>query len=257
MIRSLHVLPEAGISGRDREYLLIGIPPFEFGWLRHRINSTLGPGIPAFMRFLRIRMGQLFQQTLPKGAKASRIAMASSTQGVLITQSIPISRVWTTANGGMNWTAYQVPFVPLNMVLAGHGAYWAIGTSRSAWRLVHRYEQQHGNNPKAVKIYDLKHPLHPYLYHFSHGQWSKALLPQTGFPLGLRFLGSQFGYFWTSHNLVTTTNGGKTWTRHLIPPGTGVTSIWFMSSRLGWLTSDNGAPLYHTTDGGATWVSGA
>ena len=64
MINVLHRFPEAGIESGQREYLLIGIPPLEFGWFRHWINSTIGPGIPAFMRFSRIGAGRLFQQNL-------------------------------------------------------------------------------------------------------------------------------------------------------------------------------------------------
>ncbi len=194
--------------------------------------------------------------SLPNGATALRIAMASTMHGVLITRSSITPRVWTTNDGGIHWTLYHVPFAPSRMVAAGQDAYWAVGTNLSTLKSIHRYEQQHGSNPKAVKIYAMKHPLVPYLYHFRHGQWSQASLPQKGFPLGLRFLGTQFGYFWTRHNLMITTNGGKSWTRNVLPHGIGVTSIWFASPRVGWLTSNNGAPLYHTTNGGVTWISG-
>ena len=202
-----------------------------------------------------VDQGSHFQaMPIPNGAKASRIAMASSMQGVLITRSNTTPRVWTTADGGIHWTLSHVPFAPWSMVEVAKDAYWAVGTSLSTLRLV---EQQHESNPGAVEIYDMKHPLVPYLYHFRHGQWSKASLSQQGFPLGLRFLDAKFGYFWTSHNLMTTTDGGKSWTRNVIPHGIGVTSIWFVSPRLGWLTSDNGTPLYHTTNGGGTWIGGA
>ena len=151
--------------------------------------------------------------------------------------------------------AYEEPaFCPLANGSGRLWGLWAIGTSRSTLSALHRYQQHHGNNPKQMKIYQMAHPLIPSLYHWAGGQWSKFLLPHGTVPSGLRFVGSQFGYYWTGHHITMTNNGGKSWTRERLPFSLSITSVWFISPRIGWLTSSNGAILYHTINGGLTWT---
>jgi hypothetical protein len=92
VINVLHRFPEAGIESGQREYLLIGIPPFEFGWFRHWINSTIGPGIPAFMRFSQIGNKRLFQQNL-----------------ISLSLCPVFSPAWFLESGGILGTAYGSP----------------------------------------------------------------------------------------------------------------------------------------------------
>jgi photosystem II stability/assembly factor-like uncharacterized protein len=73
----------------------------------------------------------------------------------------------------------------------------------------------------------------------------------------IQFIDSKVGVQLAGNVLAKSTDGGVTWTKHLsipkpvgqeIPPQ----SLFFISPEVGWVV---GEYLYHTTDGGRTWIS--
>ncbi len=92
--------------------------------------------------------------------------------------------------------------------------------------------------------------------------WTRQSLPVGTPPLtGLQFLNADIGWAvgtsfdWNTGAetgwVLTTTDGGKTWTR--VPAAAGIlaTTINFSDALHGWIGGDNG--VFATSDGGATW----
>lgn len=55
--------------------------------------------------------------------------------------------------------------------------------------------------------------------------------------------------------LIVTSNGGAAWRRVWIVTGAGVRDAFFLNAKEGWAITDSGQYIYHTVDGGTTWLS--
>jgi photosystem II stability/assembly factor-like uncharacterized protein len=55
--------------------------------------------------------------------------------------------------------------------------------------------------------------------------------------------------------LLATTDGGRAWHRVPVPQSFGISGVWFVSPRAGWISANLGSTstLYRTTDSGGTW----
>jgi photosystem II stability/assembly factor-like uncharacterized protein len=55
--------------------------------------------------------------------------------------------------------------------------------------------------------------------------------------------------------MIGTTNGGKTWSQLWISNAEKTRAVTFLNPMEGWATTDDGHYIYHTTDGGHSWLS--
>src|SRR5262249_22707605 len=55
--------------------------------------------------------------------------------------------------------------------------------------------------------------------------------------------------------MIGTTNGGKTWSQLWITDGEKPRAVTFVNPMEGWATTEAGHYVYHTTDGGHSWLS--
>ena len=55
--------------------------------------------------------------------------------------------------------------------------------------------------------------------------------------------------------MLATSNGGAAWRRQWMVTGAGVRDIFFASVDEGWAITDQGQYVYHTLDGGKSWLS--
>ncbi|HJQ27267.1 MAG TPA: YCF48-related protein [Blastocatellia bacterium] len=55
--------------------------------------------------------------------------------------------------------------------------------------------------------------------------------------------------------IIGTTNGGATWTRQGRVTDSGVHDVFFVNANEGWILTDKGSYIIHTTDGNKTWLS--
>jgi photosystem II stability/assembly factor-like uncharacterized protein len=55
--------------------------------------------------------------------------------------------------------------------------------------------------------------------------------------------------------LLATDNGGESWRRTWIVADSGVRDVHFVNSEEGWALTEKGAYIYHTVDGGRTWLA--
>ena len=236
-------------------------PPILLGSLQWGGNRTLwGVSVGVHGAIYRSRdMGRAFQKiALPRSYVAQSVSVAASNELIAVVSSTKNVEVMTRANG--HWQALSLPFAPRQATEPAPQNIWAIGTSLKTTLALKNF-QKHHNNPKTVKLYDIRHPLTPYLYHTVNGRtWTRYSLPagssgNSGFPMGLTFLSGQFGYFWNQGALYVTQNGGMTWTIETVPSSMGIQLVSFTSPADGWLTPGSGTPTYHTTNGGKSWSS--
>jgi photosystem II stability/assembly factor-like uncharacterized protein len=79
--------------------------------------------------------------------------------------------------------------------------------------------------------------------------------------LGINFPDREHGYAVTSAEeedrglLLGTSNGGDTWARLWITADSGIRDTHFVSANEGWAVTDQGKYIYHTVDGGHSWLS--
>ncbi|GAB2769016.1 hypothetical protein GCM10027275_09600 [Rhabdobacter roseus] len=72
--------------------------------------------------------------------------------------------------------------------------------------------------------------------------------------LDLQFVNDNVGFVTTSNGkLIKTTNGGTTWTVHLVKANHRLSSCFFVSEQVGWVLGENGLVL-KTTNGGQSWT---
>ena len=55
--------------------------------------------------------------------------------------------------------------------------------------------------------------------------------------------------------VIGTTNGGTVWTKQRIVADSGAHDVVFINANEGWILTDRGSYIYHTTDGNRTWLS--
>ncbi len=236
-------------------------PPMLLGSLQWGGHGTLwGVSVGAHGAIYRSRdMGRTFQKiALHRPYVAQSLSVTASNEVTAVVNSSKAAAVMTRTNG--RWQILRLPFAPLQVTEPAPQNIWATGTSLKT-TMARKNFQEHHKNPKTIKLYDIHHPLIPYLYHTVNGKtWTRYSLPQSsfnssGFPQGLTFLSPRFGYFWNQGALYVTQTGGRTWTREAVPGSMGIQSVDFISPTDGWLTPGSGTPIYHTTNGGKSWSS--
>ena len=55
--------------------------------------------------------------------------------------------------------------------------------------------------------------------------------------------------------MLGTSNGGLAWHRQWIVADSGVRDVFFINAQEGWAVTDRGQYIYHTVDGGRSWLS--
>lgn len=79
--------------------------------------------------------------------------------------------------------------------------------------------------------------------------------------VGVHFIDAEHGFAAASSEeedtgrLLATSDGGTTWRRQWIVADSGVRDVCFISPNEGWAVTDRGQYVYHTVDGGRTWLS--
>lgn len=79
--------------------------------------------------------------------------------------------------------------------------------------------------------------------------------------VGIQFIDAEHGFAAASAEeedtgrLLATTNGGTSWRRQWIVADSGVRDVCFINPNEGWAVTDRGQYIYHTVDGGRTWLS--
>ncbi|MFY9610310.1 MAG: YCF48-related protein [Blastocatellia bacterium] len=79
--------------------------------------------------------------------------------------------------------------------------------------------------------------------------------------VGIQFIDAEHGFAAASAEeedtgrLLATSNGGTTWRRQWIVADSGVRDVCFINPNEGWAVTDRGQYVYHTIDGGRTWMS--
>ena len=79
--------------------------------------------------------------------------------------------------------------------------------------------------------------------------------------LGVHFVDAEHGFVAASAEeedtgrLLATSNGGLAWRRQWIVADSGVRDVFFINAEEGWAVTDRGQYIYHTVDGGRSWLS--
>jgi len=55
--------------------------------------------------------------------------------------------------------------------------------------------------------------------------------------------------------IIGTSNGGTVWNKQRIVADSGARDLFFINANEGWILTDRGSYIYHTTDGNKTWLS--
>ena len=79
--------------------------------------------------------------------------------------------------------------------------------------------------------------------------------------LGVHFVDAEHGFAAASAEeedtgrVLGTSNGGLAWHRQWIVADSGVRDVFFINAEEGWAVTDRGQYIYHTVDGGRSWLS--
>jgi photosystem II stability/assembly factor-like uncharacterized protein len=79
--------------------------------------------------------------------------------------------------------------------------------------------------------------------------------------MGIQFVDAEHGFLAASAEeedtgrLLATSNGGASWRRQWIVADSGVRDVFFVNPDEGWAVTDRGQYVYHTIDGGHTWLA--
>jgi photosystem II stability/assembly factor-like uncharacterized protein len=79
--------------------------------------------------------------------------------------------------------------------------------------------------------------------------------------LGAHFVDAEHGFVAASAEeedtgrVLGTSNGGLAWHRQWIVADSGVRDVFFINAEEGWAVTDRGQYIYHTVDGGRSWLS--
>ena len=79
--------------------------------------------------------------------------------------------------------------------------------------------------------------------------------------LGIHFVDAEHGFAAASAEeedagrVLGTSNGGLAWHRQWIVADSGVRDVFFINAEEGWAVTDRGQYIYHTVDGGRSWLS--
>ncbi len=231
-------LPTNLIRTRDggRTWTTIGDSAATFWnlqWTGPHTVWALGYGLHAGTRVYVSRDGehQFVPVALPVQGAVEGIAMSPPSGGIVVVGAASGSEMLTTHDGGHRWTAVTLPFAARVVARAGHHDLWALGSTGQS------------------------------LYHSTNNgkTWISQALPGAAYritqPSTLRFLSASFGYLWGSNSLMTTDNGGKTWSLSTAPASVQLNAFDFVSPNKGWLVDGSNLGLYTTTNGGKTWTA--
>ncbi len=79
--------------------------------------------------------------------------------------------------------------------------------------------------------------------------------------VGIQFIDAEHGFAAASAEeeetgrVLATNNGGTTWRRQWMVADSGVRDVCFINPNEGWAVTDRGQYVYHTVDGGRTWMA--
>lgn len=158
------------------------------------------------------------------------------------------SALLATTDGGSTWQSrYNVPVSILRISFADKMNGWASGTKGAVYHTAdggltwdaQRTEIQMADGPKDPNSDGAK-------------QFSVR---------GLQFIDKDHGFAAatsekeTAGRLLMTSNGGESWRRQWLVSSAGVRDVFFVSPDEGWALQDRGRYMYHTVDGGRSWLS--
>lgn len=199
-------------------------------WTPSRINHKQ---IPTTVFFLDAQTGWLGGATPPPGEEEG-IGGPSAILG--------------TTDGGATWSSqYNVPISIYDIFFIDKSFGWASG-SRGVI-----YATTDGGlswNTQRTEIEAGDAPIDP----SSEGAKQFAIR-------GIQFIDKDHGFAAATATeeeagrMLATSNGGAAWRRQWMVTGAGVRDIFFASVDEGWAITDQGQYVYHTLDGGKSWLS--
>jgi len=158
------------------------------------------------------------------------------------------SSILATTDGGATWQSqYNIPLSIYRIVFIDRSTGWAGGSKGAIYHTTdagrtwetQRTEIEMGDGPvdlrgEGVKLYAVR---------------------------GLQFLDKDNGFAAASATetqagrMLVTTNGGTSWRRQWMVANGGVRDVYFLTPNEGWTVTDDIQYIYHTLDGGRTWLS--
>jgi photosystem II stability/assembly factor-like uncharacterized protein len=158
------------------------------------------------------------------------------------------SAILATADGGRNWQVqYNIPVSIYRIFFLNPTTGWASGSKGIIYNTLdggrtwdtQRTELETGDGPIDL-----------------NGEGIKQFAIR-----GLQFIDKDHGFAAATATeeqtgrVIITSNGGAAWRRQWIVKGAGVRDLFFVNSEEGWALTDQGQYVYHTIDGGKTWLS--
>lgn len=159
------------------------------------------------------------------------------------------STILSTTDGGATWREqYNVPISVYRVFFIDKANGWASGSKGAIYRTTDagrtwetmRTEIEMSDGPVDLKGEGVKQFAIRGL-HFPDKDNGFAAATATEEEVGGRMLG--------------TNNAGVTWRRVWIVKGSGVHDVFFVNKDEGWGLTDGGPYVYHTVDGGRSWLS--
>lgn len=158
------------------------------------------------------------------------------------------SAILATADGGRTWQAqYNIPVSIYRIFFLNPTTGWASGSKGIIYNTAdggrtwdtQRTELETGDGPIDL-----------------NGEGIKQFAIR-----GLQFIDKDHGFAAATATeeqtgrVIITSNGGAAWRRQWIVKGAGVRDVFFVNSDEGWALTDEGQYVYHTIDGGKSWLS--
>lgn len=158
------------------------------------------------------------------------------------------SSILATTDGGRTWRSqYNIPISIYRVFFIDRTTGWAGGSKGMIYNTTdagrtwdtQRTEIEMGDGPvdlrgEGVKLFAIR---------------------------GLQFLDKDNGFAAATATetqagrMLVTSNGGASWRRQWLLQGAGVRDVFFLTPDEGWALTDDSRYIYHTVDGGRTWLS--
>lgn len=233
-LNSIHfVSPDVGWAvGADSGQVAVVLKTTDGGarWTPSRINHKQ---IPTTVFFLDSETGWMGGATPPPGEEEG-IGGPSAILG--------------TTDGGATWTSqYNVPISVSDIFFVDKMTGWASGSKGAI------YATTDGGltwNTQRTEIEAGDAPIDP------SSEGAKQFVIR-----GVQFLDKDHGFAAATATeedagrMLATSNGGSSWRRQWMVSGGGVRDVFFVSISEGWAFTDEGQYVYHTVDGGKSWLS--